>query len=90
MTEPVGAVGRQLDIEYDAVKADSLLDRLAEGMVFLQDQDPVDFASRIVGVGNDDALPVLGLADIVKNIEPTAQIVSRIKPIYNFKAGDEE
>ncbi len=28
--------------------------------------------------------------EIVKNIEPTAQIVSRIKPIYNFKAGDEE
>ncbi len=28
--------------------------------------------------------------DIVKNIEPTAEIVSRIKPIYNFKAGDEE
>ncbi len=28
--------------------------------------------------------------DIVTNIEPTAEIVSRIRPIYNFKAGDEE
>ncbi len=28
--------------------------------------------------------------EIVTAIEPTAQIVSRIKPIYNFKAGDEE
>ena len=28
--------------------------------------------------------------EIVANIEPTAEIVSRIKPIYNFKAGDEE
>lgn len=28
--------------------------------------------------------------DIVKNIEPTTEIISRIKPIYNFKAGDEE
>ena len=28
--------------------------------------------------------------EIVANIEPTAQIVSRLKPIYNFKAGDEE
>jgi len=28
--------------------------------------------------------------DIVTNIEPTAEIISRIKPIYNFKAGDEE
>ena len=28
--------------------------------------------------------------EIVTNIEPTAEIVSRIKPIYNFKAGDEE
>ena len=28
--------------------------------------------------------------EIVANIEPTADIVSRIRPIYNFKAGDEE
>ena len=28
--------------------------------------------------------------EIVANIEPTAQIVSRIRPIYNFKAGSEE
>ena len=28
--------------------------------------------------------------EIVANIEPTAEIVSHIKPIYNFKAGDEE
>ena len=28
--------------------------------------------------------------EIVKNIEPTADIISHIRPIYNFKAGDEE
>ena len=28
--------------------------------------------------------------EIVTNIEPTAEIVSKIKKIYNFKAGDEE
>lgn len=28
--------------------------------------------------------------EIVMNIEPTARIISRIKPIYNFKAGDED
>lgn len=28
--------------------------------------------------------------EIVRNIEPTAEIVSHIRPIYNFKAGDEE
>ncbi len=28
--------------------------------------------------------------DIVKNIEPTAEIVTHIKPIYHFKAGDED
>jgi RNA-splicing ligase RtcB len=28
--------------------------------------------------------------EIVANIEPTAEIISHIKPIYNFKAGDEE
>ena len=26
------------------------------------------------------------LDEIVRNIEPTAEIVTRIKPIYNFKA----
>ena len=30
------------------------------------------------------------MGDIVKNIGPTADIVSVIRPIYNFKAGDEE
>ena len=28
--------------------------------------------------------------EIVSQIGPTAEIVERIKPIYNFKAGDEE
>lgn len=28
--------------------------------------------------------------DIVNNIGPTAEIVSVIRPIYNFKAGDED
>ena len=28
--------------------------------------------------------------EIIANIGPTARIVSRIRPIYNFKAGDEE
>ena len=30
------------------------------------------------------------MEEIVRNIEPTAEIVSHIRPIYNFKAGDEE
>ena len=30
------------------------------------------------------------IGEIVANIEPTAEIVSHIRPIYNFKAGDEE
>jgi hypothetical protein len=28
--------------------------------------------------------------EIVANIQPTAEIISHIKPIYNFKAGEEE
>ena len=28
--------------------------------------------------------------EIMANIEPTAEIVSHIRPIYNFKAGDED
>ena len=28
------------------------------------------------------------MEDIVDNITPTAEIVSIIKPVYNFKAGD--
>lgn len=31
-----------------------------------------------------------GMEDIVDNIGPTAEIISIIKPIYNFKAGDED
>lgn len=31
-----------------------------------------------------------GMADIVDNIGPTADILSVIKPIYNFKAGEED
>lgn len=31
-----------------------------------------------------------GMEDIIDNIGPTAEIVSIIKPIYNFKAGDDE
>ncbi|MBR6186278.1 MAG: RtcB family protein [Clostridia bacterium] len=30
------------------------------------------------------------IEEIVANIEPTARILSRLKPIYNFKAGDED
>ena len=30
-----------------------------------------------------------GMEDIVKNIGPTADIQSVIKPVYNFKAGEE-
>ena len=30
------------------------------------------------------------IGEIVANIEPTAEIVSHIRPIYNFKAGDED
>jgi hypothetical protein len=30
------------------------------------------------------------MEEIVRNIEPTAEIVSHIRPIYNFKAGAEE
>lgn len=30
------------------------------------------------------------MEEIVANIAPTAEIVSHIRPIYNFKAGDEE
>ena len=38
-------------------------------------------------LGREVALPI---DEIIANIEPTAEIVSRIKPIYHFKAGDEE
>lgn len=31
-----------------------------------------------------------GMDDIVNNVEPTVTIDSIIKPIYNFKAGEEE
>ena len=31
-----------------------------------------------------------GMADILENIGPTADVESIIKPVYNFKAGDED
>ena len=31
-----------------------------------------------------------GMADILENIGPTAEVESIIKPVYNFKAGDED
>ena len=31
-----------------------------------------------------------GMQDILDNIGPTADVVKVIRPIYNFKAGDEE
>ena len=45
-----------------------------------------------VNKGTLDESPMVykPIDEIVKNIEPTAEIVSHIKPIYNFKAGDEE
>lgn len=44
-----------------------------------------------VGKSTLDECPMAykGMEDIVNNIGPTAEIVSIIKPIYNFKAGDE-
>ncbi len=44
-----------------------------------------------VGRGTLDECPMAykNMEDIVDNITPTAEIVSVIKPIYNFKAGDE-
>jgi len=45
-----------------------------------------------VGRSTLDECPMAykGMADIVDNIGPTAQIQSVIKPVYNFKAGVEE
>ena len=47
--------------------------------------------STSVGRDTIDECPMAykPMADIVDNITPTAEIVSVIKPIYNFKAGDE-
>lgn len=44
-----------------------------------------------VGRSTLDECPMAykGMGDIVNNIGPTAEIVSIIKPVYNFKAGDE-
>ena len=42
-----------------------------------------------VGEGTLDECPMAykSTSDIVDNIEPTAEIISTIKPKYNFKAG---
>ena len=45
-----------------------------------------------VGRSTLDECPMAykGMEDIVDNIDPTATIDAIIKPIYNFKAGDDE
>ena len=45
-----------------------------------------------VGSGTIDESPMAykPMDEIIKNIEPTAEIVSHIVPIYNFKAGEED
>lgn len=45
-----------------------------------------------VGASTLDECPMAykGMEDIVNNIDPTADIVSVIKPVYNFKAGDSD
>ena len=45
-----------------------------------------------VNKGTLDESPMVykPMDEIVANIAPTAEIISRIRPIYNFKAGDEE
>ena len=44
-----------------------------------------------VNAGTLDECPMAykGMEDIVKNIGDTAEIVKIIRPIYNFKAGEE-
>ena len=41
------------------------------------------------GTLDESPMAYKSMEDIVSNIEPTAQIISHIRPIYNFKAGDE-
>ena len=47
--------------------------------------------STSVGASTLDECPMAykGMADILDNIGPTAEVVKIIRPIYNFKAGEE-
>ena len=44
-----------------------------------------------VGEGTLDESPMAykGMEEIAANISPTAEIVKRLRPVYNFKAGEE-
>lgn len=48
--------------------------------------------SSCVNRGTLDESPMAykPIDEIIKNIEPTAEIIAQIKPIYNFKAGEED
>ena len=45
-----------------------------------------------VGEGTLDESPMAykGMEEIAANISPTAEIVKRLRPVYNFKAGEED
>ena len=48
------------------------------------------YSTSVSGATLDECpMAYKGMEDIVKNIGPTAEIVSVIKPVYNFKAGEE-
>ena len=51
-----------------------------------------DIYTSCVNKGTLDESPMAykPIDEIIANIEPTAEIVSHIRPIYNFKAGDED
>ena len=42
------------------------------------------------GTLNESPMAYKPIDEIIANIEPTARIISHIRPIYNFKAGDED
>ena len=44
----------------------------------------------VKGTLDESPMAYKPMDEIIANIEPTARIVSQIKPIYNFKAGDED
>ncbi len=64
-------------------------DRLL-GKTSLQRDDKLIITCVNKGTLDESPFAYKPMDEIVANIEPTAEIVSKVKPIYNFKAGDEE
>ena len=102
-TKEIERMQRQEAMDRELEKATST--PIVEKPKVMEDEEPKSFRARkeykdamggiytsCVNKGTLDESPMAykPIDEIIANIEPPAEIISHIRPIYNFKAGDED